>query len=105
MALRIEELAKTIDCTLLDPRAGLQEVEAVCETVRELHLASTCVLPKHAAAAAEHLRGSDVKVCAVVGYPEGAAAAKAKIAEAARCLDDGGGAPGFAPHSPATLAC
>ena len=27
MALRIEELAKTIDCTLLDPRAGAQEIE------------------------------------------------------------------------------
>ena len=45
MALRIEELAKTIDCTLLDPRAGLQEIEAVCQTARALHLASLCVLP------------------------------------------------------------
>src|SRR6185369_1449856 len=96
MALRIEELAKTIDCTLLDPRAGAQEIEAVCLTARDLHLASTCVLPKHVAVAAEHLRGSDVKVCAVVGYPEGGAAAKAKIAEAERCLDEGAGELEFA---------
>src|SRR5215204_6841897 len=91
MALRIEELAKTLDCTLLDPRAGLQEIEAVCQTARELHLASLCVLPKHVGPAAEHLRGSDVKVCAVVGYPEGGAAAKAKVAEAERCLTRGQG--------------
>ena len=60
MALRIEELAKTIDCTLLDPRKGLQEIEAVCQTARDLHLASLCVLPKHVGVAAEQLRGSDV---------------------------------------------
>ena len=104
MALRIEELAKTIDCTLLGPRAGLQEVEAVCQTARELHLASLCVLPKHVGAAAEHLRGSDVKVCAVVGYPEGGAAAKAKIAEAERCLDEGAGELEFALDVRAMLA-
>ena len=104
MALRIEELAKTIDCTLLDPRAGLQEIEAVSQTARELHLASLCVLPKHTAAAAEHLRGSDVKVCAVIGYPEGGSAAKAKIAEAERCLDEGAKELEFALNVRAMLA-
>ena len=104
MALRIEELAKTIDCTLLDPRAGLQEVEAVSQTARDLHLASLCVLPTHAAAAAEHLRGSDVKVCAVIGYPEGGPAAKAKVAEAERCLDEGAKELEFALNVRAMLA-
>ncbi len=104
MALRIEELAKTIDCTLLDPRAGMQEIEAVSQTARELHLASLCVLPKHTAAAAEHLRGSDVKVCAVIGYPEGGPAAKAKIAEAERCLDEGAKELEFALNVRAMLA-
>ena len=105
MALRLEELAKTIDRTLLDPRAGAQEIEDVCLCTRDQHLASLCVLPKHVAAAAEHLKGSDVKVCAVVGYPEGAAAAKAKIAEAERCLDEGAGELEFALNVKAMLAC
>ena len=105
MAVRLEELAKTIDSTLLDPRAGAEEVEDVCLRARELHLASLCVLPKHVAAAAGHLRGSDVKVCAVVGYPEGAAAAKTKIAEAERCLDEGAGELEFALNIRAMLAC
>jgi deoxyribose-phosphate aldolase len=91
MALRLEELAKTIDCTMLDPRAGAPEIEKVAGRAREQHLASLCVLPQHVATAAEHLKGSDVKVCAVIGYPEGADAAKAKIAEAERCLADGAG--------------
>jgi deoxyribose-phosphate aldolase len=105
MALRLEELAKTFDFTLLDPHAGAQSVEDACIGARDVHLASLCVLPKHVAAAAEHLRASDVKVCAVVGYPEGAAAAKAKIAEAERCLDEGAGELEFALNVRAMLAC
>ena len=105
MALRLEELAKTIDCTLLDPRAGRQAVEDVCLRSRDLHLASLCVLPQHVECAADCLRGSDVKVCAVVGYPEGASAAKAKIAEAERCLDEGAGELEFALNVRAMLAC
>jgi deoxyribose-phosphate aldolase len=104
MALRLEELAKTIDCTLLDARAGAAEIEDACVRTRDLHLASFCVLPQHVAAAAGVLRGSDVKVCAVVGYPEGAAAAKAKIAEAERCLDEGAGELEFALNVRAMLA-
>jgi deoxyribose-phosphate aldolase len=105
MALRLEELAKTIDCTLLDPRAGTSEVEEVALRARDLHIASLCVLPQHVSAAVEHLRGSDVKVCALVGYPEGAAAAKAKIAEAERCLDEGAGELELALNVKAMLVC
>jgi deoxyribose-phosphate aldolase len=104
MALRLEELAKTIDQTLLDARASRREIEETCLRVRELHLASVCVLPLHVAAAAELLRNSDVKVCAVVGYPEGAEAPKAKIAEAERCLDEGAGELEFALNVAAMLA-
>jgi deoxyribose-phosphate aldolase len=89
MALRLEELAKTIDCTLLDPRAGPEAVEDVSLRSRDLHLASLCVLPQHVGPAADFLRGSDVRMCAVVGYPEGGSATKAKLAEAERCLDEG----------------
>lgn len=104
MALRLEELAKTIDQTLLDPRAAPAEIEQICVRARDTHLASLCVLPKHVAAAAEHLRGSDVKVCAVVGYPDGAPASRAKVAEAERSLDEGAGEIEFALNVKAMLA-
>jgi deoxyribose-phosphate aldolase len=91
MALRTEALAKTIDQTLLDDGASPQEVESLCRQAGELHLASVCVLPLHVAAAVQELRGSDVKVCAVVGFPSGAVSAAAKIAEAERALADGAG--------------
>jgi deoxyribose-phosphate aldolase len=104
MALRLEELAKTIDHTLLDARASREVIEETCARALELHVAAVCVLPRHVEAAAEQLRGGDVKVCAVVGYPEGAAASKAKIVEAERCLDEGAGELEFAMNVRAMLA-
>jgi deoxyribose-phosphate aldolase len=91
MALRTEELAKTIDQALLDPEAPRDEVERLCRQAHELHVASVCVLPDHVLAAAEELRGSDVKVCAVVGFPDGAAPATAKIRAAEEALAEGAG--------------
>lgn len=91
MAPRLEELSKTIDHTLVDPRAGAEDVEAVCRQARECHVASVCVLPVHVLVAAEELRGSDVKVCAVVGFPSGRARTATKLAEARRALADGAG--------------
>jgi deoxyribose-phosphate aldolase len=89
VALRTVELAKTIDQTLLDAEASPREVEDVCRRAGSLHLASVCILPAHVPAAAEHLRSSDVKVCAVIGFPTGASSAGAKIAEAEMAMGEG----------------
>src|SRR5918999_4248910 len=91
MALRVEELAKTLDHALLDPAATSADVQRVCDEAREHHLASVCVLPEFVGAVADHLRGCDVKVCAVIGEPFGDQTAKAKIALAERCARDGAG--------------
>jgi deoxyribose-phosphate aldolase len=91
MALRLEDLAKTLDHALLDPEGTPADVERVCAEAREHHLASVCVLPQFVGAAVEHLRGCDVKVCAVIGGPLGDEPSRAKIAVAERCAADGAG--------------
>ena len=91
MALRLEDLAKTLDQALLEPEATPADIERVCAEAREHHLASVCVLPQFVAEAVEHLRGCDVKVCAVIGCPLGDEPSRAKIAVAERCAADGAG--------------
>jgi deoxyribose-phosphate aldolase len=91
MALRLEDLAKTLDHALLDPEATEADIERVCAEAREHHLASVCVLPELVRAASEHLHGCDVKVCAVIGIPNGGESAKRKIALAEQCAADGAG--------------
>jgi deoxyribose-phosphate aldolase len=86
MGLRLEELAKTIDQTLLDPTATLADVGRVCEEARARHVAAVCVLPYSVPAAVEALRGCDVKVATVVSFPSGAESLRAKIVSAEQAI-------------------
>lgn len=89
MPLRLEELAKTIDHTLLDPEATDEDVARLCGEARDHHFASVCVLPAHVPRASEALRGCDVKVSSVIGHPGGAGSLKEKAAEASSCVAAG----------------
>ena len=89
MSLRPEELAKTIEHTLLRPTATADDVERWCEEALENHFASVCVFPCYVRHAAERLRGADVKVSSVVSFPFGADGTRAKIAAAEECVTAG----------------
>jgi len=89
MARRLAELAKTIDHTLLDRDASDEVIARLCDEAREHHFASVCVLSESVAFAVECLRGCDVKVTGVVGYPQGADEPRAKLADAEHCVADG----------------
>lgn len=84
-----EQLAKTIDHSLLKPELTPQEVRAGCELAHEYHVASVCVKPCHVKLAAEVLAGSDVAVGTVVGFPHGSSTTAVKVAEAEEALRDG----------------
>lgn len=69
--MRAEDLSKTLDHTLLDPDTGLAEIEAACDSAVNHHFAALCAYPEWVSVIADRLRGSDVKTCAVIGYPDG----------------------------------
>ncbi len=89
MALRLEELAKTIDHTLLGRTTTLQNVETLCDEARAHHFAAVCVLPYAVPCAVAALRGCDVKVGTVLSYPLGADSTRAKIAAAESAIASG----------------
>lgn len=74
-------LAPYIDHTLLKPEATERDIAALCAEARRHCFAAVCVNPIYAGVAAEHLHGSAVCVCAVIGFPLGAATAAAKAFE------------------------
>jgi deoxyribose-phosphate aldolase len=84
-----EQLAKTIDHSLLKPEMTEAEVVAGCELARAYHVASVCVKPCHVALAARLLKGSDVAVGTVVGFPHGSSTTAVKVAEARQAIADG----------------
>lgn len=77
-----EQLAKTIDQTLLSPTATAQAVQSLCVTSKKNHFAAACINPCYIPIAKKILSGSDVKICSVVGYPLGANSIETKVFEA-----------------------
>ncbi|MDT8897183.1 deoxyribose-phosphate aldolase [Thermanaerothrix sp. 4228-RoL] len=84
-----EQLAKTIDHSLLRPELTRTEVIQGCELAARYHVASVCVKPCHVRLASEILKGSDVVVGTVVGFPHGSSTTAIKVAEALQALEDG----------------
>ena len=87
--IRLEQFAKTIDHSLLQPQLTEAEVTAGCKIAAQYHAASVCVKPYHVKLAAELLKDSDVLVSTVVGFPHGSATIETKLAEAQQAIDDG----------------
>lgn len=84
-----EQLAKTIDHSLLRPELSDEEVQAGVELAERHHVASVCVKPYHVRLAAELLVGSDVRVGTVVGFPHGCQTTAVKAFEAREAVADG----------------
>ena len=91
MPLRPEELAKTIELTLIEQGIGDGTLEHACAQAHEHHFASVCVGPDAVSRARDALRGTDVKVAAAVGFPHGGQSTKEKVATAAESVDAGAG--------------
>lgn len=82
-------IARLIDHTLLKADATQDQIAQLCYEARTYHFASVCVNPTHVRLCAQLLKGSDVKVCTVVGFPLGASAAAVKAYETQQAIRDG----------------
>ena len=83
------DLAKYIDHTALKPETTADDVDQLCDEAGQYKFASVCVNPTWVKLAATHLRGTDVKVCSVIGFPLGATTPEIKAMEARRAIRDG----------------
>ncbi len=83
------DLAKYIDHTLLKPDATEEDIDKLCAEAIEYGFASVCVNPTWVKRCAGNVRGTDVKVASVVGFPFGATPPEIKAMETRRVLRDG----------------
>ncbi len=83
------DLAKYIDHTLLKPDATEEDIDKLCAEAIEYGFASVCVNPTWVKRCAANVRGTDVKVASVVGFPFGATPPEIKAMETRRVLRDG----------------
>jgi deoxyribose-phosphate aldolase len=78
-----------IDHTLLKPEASRDQIRTLCQEAQRFGFATVCINPWHVPLAAELLRGTNIKVCTVIGFPLGATLPQVKIYEAAEAIQLG----------------
>jgi len=84
-----DKLVKLIDHTLLRPEATGEDIAKLCDEAARHGFYSVCVNPTWVTKARTLLRGTSVKICAVVGFPLGAQSPDIKTLEARRALREG----------------
>lgn len=85
----MKNMAKYFDHTILKPDADMIQVDRVITEAVQNGLASVCVNQYRTKMVAEKLKGTDVKVCTVVGFPLGAVNSEVKAFETKMAIEDG----------------
>jgi len=84
-----QSVASLIDHTNLRPEATPSQIVRLCEEAREFGFGAVMINPCYVALACEQLRGSRVKVGAVIGFPLGATLTTVKVFESKKTLELG----------------
>ena len=82
-------LNKYFDHTLLKPEATCEQIDKLCSEAKQYDFYSVCVNTCYVARCTDNLKGTDVKVAAVVGFPLGACTTAAKAFETEEACKDG----------------
>ncbi|HWQ78247.1 MAG TPA: deoxyribose-phosphate aldolase [Anaerovoracaceae bacterium] len=85
----IKNLNLYFDHTLLKPEATEEEVAKLCREAKEYGFYAVCVNSCYVPLAAEILRGTDVKIASVVGFPLGACSMDVKAFETEWACSEG----------------
>lgn len=83
------EISSYIDHTNLNNCATLKDIENLCNEALKYHFASVCIYPYYVPLAKELLKGSNVNVCTVIGFPKGMNTKEVKVFEAINAVEAG----------------
>jgi len=82
-------LAQHFDHTNLHIRAAPSDIVKLCNEAREYNFAAVCIQPCYVALCKELLRGTDVEICTVVGFPNGYSVTAVKAFETKVAIQQG----------------
>ena len=83
-----KEILRRVDHTVLTPTATWEQVKAVCDEGKQFCVASVCVPPRYVKRANDYV-GSSLKICTVVGFPNGYSTPEVKVFETEDAIRDG----------------
>lgn len=83
------ELNNYIDHTNLKNTATLKDIEKLCNEAIKYHFHSVCIYPYYVPLAKELLKGTNVEICTVIGFPMGMNTKESKVYEAIDAIEKG----------------
>ena len=86
--MNISEILSKVDHTLLAQTATWAEIKAVCDDGMKYGTASVCIPPSYVKKASEYV-GEKLKICTVIGFPNGYNTTAVKCAETADAVENG----------------
>lgn len=84
----IKNILSHVDHTLLAPTATWEEIRAICDDGIAYQTASVCIPASYVAAAKEYV-GDRLKICTVIGFPNGYSTTAVKCFETADAVMNG----------------
>ena len=81
------EILSRVDHTLLTPTATWEQVKALCDEGKQFGVASVCIPPRYVKRANDYAGG--LKICTVIGFPNGYATPEVKVFETEDAIRDG----------------
>jgi len=86
---KVKDIAKMIDHSILNPTLTDEDLRIQCDIAKKYNVATVCVKPYAVLQTVELLKGSDVKVSCVIGFPHGNSSTEVKVFEAQQACNEG----------------
>lgn len=86
--MNINDILKKVDHTVLSQAATWEDIEALCLDGIKYGCASVCIAPCFVKKAKDFV-GDKLKICTVIGFPNGYNTTEVKVFEAAQAVRDG----------------
>ena len=83
-----EEILKKVDHTLLKQISTMEDIKKLCDDAIKFNTASVCIPPCYVKEAKEYV-GDKMKICTVIGFPNGYNLTKVKMYETEQAVEDG----------------
>lgn len=77
-----------VDHTLLKPEATWDQIKTLCDEAMEFGCATVCIPPSYVKRAAEYVQGN-LKICTVIGFPNGYSTTAVKVFETEDAIRNG----------------
>lgn len=84
----IKDILSKVDHTLLNPKATWEKIKNICDDGMKYSTASVCIPPSFVKRAKEYV-GNRLKICTVIGFPNGYNTAEVKIFETENAIENG----------------